>query len=47
MGAGADAAVEAAGVTLMRGDPRSVAAAIDLSRKTVRVRKQNLFWAFI
>jgi Cu+-exporting ATPase len=47
MGTGADAAVEAADVTLMRGDPRSVAAAIDLSRKTMRIMKQNLFWAFI
>lgn len=47
MGTGADAAVEAADVTLMRGDPRLVAAAIDLSRKTMRIMKQNLFWAFI
>ncbi len=47
MGSGADAAVEAADVTLMRSDPRAVAAAIELSRRTMRIMKQNLFWAFI
>jgi Cu+-exporting ATPase len=47
MGTGADAAVEAADVTLMRPDPRAVAEALDLSRKTMRVMKQNLFWAFV
>ncbi len=44
---GADVAVEAAGVTLMRSDPRLVAAAIDIARRTVRKIRQNLFWAFI
>ncbi len=46
MASGSDAASEAADVTLMRSDPRSVAAAIDLSRQTMTVMKQNLFWAF-
>jgi Cu+-exporting ATPase len=47
MGSGADVAVEAAGVTLMRSDPRLVAAAIDISRRTVIKIRQNLFWAFV
>jgi P-type Cu+ transporter len=47
MGSGSDVATEAADVTLMRSDPRSVASAIALSRRTMRVMKQNLFWAFI
>ena len=46
LGTGADVAVEAAGVTLMRADPRLVAAAIDIARRTVRKIRQNLFWAF-
>ena len=44
---GTDVAVEAADVALMRGDLRSVADAIALSRRTMRTMKQNLFWAFI
>jgi Cu+-exporting ATPase len=46
MGTGTDAAMHAAGVTLMRGDPRLVAAAIDISRRTYAKIRQNLFWAF-
>jgi len=47
MGSGTDVAMHAAGVTLMRGDPRRVAEAIAISRATVRKIRQNLFWAFI
>jgi Cu+-exporting ATPase len=47
IGTGTDLAVEASDVTLMRGDPRGVATAIALSRRTMRTMKQNLFWAFI
>jgi Cu+-exporting ATPase len=46
MGTGPDVAIEAADVTLVRGDLRSAAQAIRLSRRTLRVIKQNLFWAF-
>lgn len=46
MGSGTAAAIEAAAVTLMRPDPRLVAQAIDLSRRTVAKIHQNLFWAF-
>ena len=46
MGSGTDVAIEAADVTLVRGDLRSVVGAIDLSRRTISVIKQNLVWAF-
>ncbi|MGQ0714220.1 MAG: heavy metal translocating P-type ATPase [Gemmatimonadaceae bacterium] len=47
IGTGTDVAVEAADVALMRGDPRGIVDAIDLSRRTMRTMRQNLFWAFI
>ncbi len=46
MSTGTDVAMETAGITLMRGDPRLVADAIDISRRTYAKIKQNLFWAF-
>ncbi len=45
-GGGTDVAMQAAGITLMRGDPMLVAAALDISARTVAKIRQNLFWAF-
>ena len=47
IGTGTDIAAEAADVVLMRGDLQGVASAIELSLRTMRTMKQNLFWAFI
>jgi Cu+-exporting ATPase len=46
MGTGTDAAIEAADITLVRGDLRGAVDAIRLSRRTLRIIKGNLFWAF-
>jgi P-type Cu+ transporter len=46
IGTGADVAIEASDVTLVGGDPRLVASAVALSRRTMTVIRQNLFWAF-
>ncbi|WP_054989586.1 heavy metal translocating P-type ATPase [Pseudomonas coronafaciens] len=47
MGGGTDVAMHAAGITLMRGDPRLVPAALEISRRTYAKIRQNLFWAFV
>jgi Cu+-exporting ATPase len=47
MGTGTDVAIEAGALTLMRGDPRGVPDGILLARRTMRVIRQNLFWAFV
>ena len=47
MGTGADVAMQAAGITLMRGEPLLIADAIGISRATWRKIQQNLFWAFV
>jgi Cu+-exporting ATPase len=46
MGGGTDAAIQAADITLVRGDLRSAADAVRLSRRTLRTIRGNLFWAF-
>jgi len=47
MGSGTDVAMHTAGITLMRGDPRLVADALEISRRTYAKIRQNLFWAFV
>ena len=47
VGTGTDIAIEASDMTLMRGDLRSVAHAITLSRRAMRTMRQNLFWALV
>jgi Cu+-exporting ATPase len=47
MASGTDVAMQAAGITLMRGDPRLVPAALEICRRTYAKIRQNLFWAFV
>jgi Cu+-exporting ATPase len=46
IGTGADVAIEASDVTIVGGDPRAVVSALVLARRTMRIIRQNLFWAF-
>jgi len=47
VGTGTDVAIESSDITLISGDLETVASAIELSRRTIRTVRQNLFWAFI
>jgi Cu+-exporting ATPase len=46
MGTGTDIAIQSAGITLLRGDPALVPAALEITRLTLRKIRENLFWAF-
>ena len=46
IGTGTDIAMEASDITLIKGDIKKIATAIRLSRETMKIIKQNLFWAF-
>jgi len=46
MGSGTDVAIEASDITVLGGDTRRIPTAIRISRQTLRIIKQNLFWAF-
>jgi len=47
MSTGTDVAIETADITLLHGDVAKIVQAIKLSKKTMRIIKQNLFWAFV
>ncbi|MCK5456044.1 MAG: HAD-IC family P-type ATPase, partial [Melioribacteraceae bacterium] len=47
IGTGTDIAIESSDITLINGNLNGVVAAINLSKKTIRTIKQNLFWAFV
>ncbi|HQA96134.1 MAG TPA: copper-translocating P-type ATPase, partial [Candidatus Colwellbacteria bacterium] len=47
MATGTDVAIESSGITLLHGDIKKLAEALELSRQTIKTVKQNLFWAFI
>ncbi|MGH2689529.1 MAG: thioredoxin, partial [Actinomycetota bacterium] len=46
LGTGADVAIEASDITIVSGDPLAIPRAVRLARRTLRVIRQNLFWAF-
>jgi Cu+-exporting ATPase len=46
IGTGTDVAIEASDITIVGGDPRAIPRAVRLARRTLRVIRENLFWAF-